>query len=462
MPMKRAFLNGLALSLLGIAAPAFAGTVYIPVPDGTGANGSTQTVKIWLTNTGTSQVTVKTTYLDADKDGIQRTTAAVADNVPAGRTILFSGSVPGKVGLLEIDAPNDVSIDARLVTTAGNRTLYSALPVISSANLFAANKTAMVQGLEGDNQTKTFSGVGIVNLAKQAAQCTVKAFRADGSQIAGNVILPLKPLSFQYYSDALGALGALKVTDARLTLSCNQSFYLYGTVASGATSQLLYLMPSATGSSLTAPDTGTPPPPAPPPPPPPPPPSHGNVFQVSGLFHTVVRGHEKQSYDINLDHEVKAKKIVVDLDVVPGPWNLAKKPGNHALVWLYRDKFRSNTIANVNAFGPDRYTLKMNENFDLPKGGVQAKEVPVPWEQGTRYHLHYVYDAEHNLITAELSANGSVVKSMEMPGTTKDHAIAVKKTGMKIEFGHWPNQEGPEVSNYDWRYYDLKVEFVPF
>jgi len=176
----------------------------------------------------------------------------------------------------------------------------------------------------------------------------------------------------------------------------------------------------------------------------------------------VVRGHEKQAYDINLDHTVRAKKIVVDMDVVPGPWNLAKKPGNHALVWLYRGKFRSNTIANVNAFGPDRYTLKMNENFDLPQGGVQAKEVPVPWEQGTRYHLHYVYDAEHNLITAELSVNGSLVKSMEMLGTAKSHAIDVPKTGMKIEFGHWPDQSGPEVASYDWRYYDLKVEFVPF
>src|SRR6185312_9655531 len=103
--MKRAFLNGLALSLLGIAGPAFAGTVYIPIPDAVGPNGSSRAVKIWLTNSGASQSTVKTTYLDADKDGTKRSTPPVADNVPAGRTILFSGAVPGKVGLLEIDAP---------------------------------------------------------------------------------------------------------------------------------------------------------------------------------------------------------------------------------------------------------------------------------------------------------------------------------------------------------------------
>jgi hypothetical protein len=453
--MKRAFLN--ALALLGIAGPAFAGTVYIPIPDAVGPNGSSRAVKIWLTNSGTSQSTVKTTYLDADRDGTKRSTPAVADNVPAGRTILFSGAVPGKVGLLEIDAPAEVSIDARLITTAGGRTLYSALPVISSANLFAANKTAVVQGLEGDNQTGTFSGVGIVNLGSQAGQCTVKVFRADGSQIAGNVILPLKPLSFQYYADALGALGTLKAVDARVTLSCNQPFYLYGTLYSGTTSQLLVLSPSAAGSSLTAPDSGTPPPPVPPPPS-----THGNVFQVPGLFHTVVHGHEKQAYDINLDHEVRARRMVVDMDFITGPWNLAKTPGNHAIIWLYRGKFRGNTLVNVNAFGPDRFALRMNENFDLPKGGVQAKETPISWEQGRRYHLHYVYDAERNLITCELSSGGSVVKTMEMPGTSKSHAIDVPKTGMKVEFGHWPDQSGPEVSSYDWQYLDLRIEFVPF
>lgn len=187
----------------------------------------------------------------------------------------------------------------------------------------------------------------------------------------------------------------------------------------------------------------------------------GNVFQVPGLFHTPIRDNEKQQYKIELAKSILAKKIVADLDVIPGPWNTAKPAANHALLWLYRGKFRSNSIANVNAFAPPKVSLKMNENVDLPAGGVQAKEVSVPWEKGRLYHLHYVYDFANNLITCELSSGGSVVVSMSMTGTAKDKAFTIPTTGMTVEFGHYSFQDGPEVSSYGWQYLNLKIEFVP-
>ena len=154
--------------------------------------------------------------------------------------------------------------------------------------------------------------------------------------------------------------------------------------------------------------------------------------------------------------------MVVDLDVIPGPWNTVKQAANHALIWLYRGKFRSNTIANVNAFGPPRISLKMNENFDLPEGGVQAKEVPVPWVKGTLYHLHYVYDFAANSITCDLTSGGTALKTLTYPGTAPNGVLDVPATGLTAEFGHYADQEGPEVASYGWSYANLVITGVAY
>lgn len=451
----RAFLSSLLL-LPGIAGPALAGAVYIPIPDPGGLSGSATSVKIWLSNSGTAGSTVTTTFLEANTDGTQRSTPGTPSTVAPGQTLLFSGSgVAGKVGLLEIAADsNNVAINARLTSLdKGGQLAYSELPVISSENLFATGTTATVQGLGRDSQSGDVSSLGIVNLGQQAAQCQANVFRADGSRIAPTVSLALKPLSFVYFSDTLGILHELNAVDVRIQVSCNQSFYVYGTFFSGATSQLLFLIPASSGSSLTAPGGGGSTPPTPT--------VTGNVFTVPGLFHIPTPGNEKKQYLIDFDHAIDSKRVVVDLDVIPGPWNTVKQAANHALIWLYRGKFRSNTIANVNAFGPPRISLKMNENFDLPEGGVQAKEVPVPWVKGTLYHLHYVYDFAANSITCDLTSGGQTVKSMAMNGTAKEKAVTIPTQGMIVEFGHYANQSGPEVASYGWQYLNLRIEFVP-
>src|SRR5882757_5036426 len=96
---SRALLSHLLLPLLGIAGPAFAGTVYIPIPDPGGLNGSASSVKIWLSNAGTAQASVANTFLEADTNGTQRTGPGTPSTLAPGQTILFSGSgIAGKVG----------------------------------------------------------------------------------------------------------------------------------------------------------------------------------------------------------------------------------------------------------------------------------------------------------------------------------------------------------------------------
>jgi len=455
--MRKALAACLASSLLGSAGAAFAGTVYVPVPDPVGSTGSSHAMQIWITNSGTAQQPYTATFLAAESDGTQRPTKSTATPVPTGRTALLANpGVSGKVGLLEIDSSAQISIEARLLNTSpAGQVTYSLVPVISSANLFAAGGTAVVQGLRRDAVSGDISSLGIVNLAQQAAQCEVKAFRSDGSQIGPTVSLSFKPLSLRYFTDGFGLLGEQTLADARFQVSCNQPFSAYATVFLKNTSQLVFVEPSATGAStLTVPGGGggSQPPPA----------AGSVVYSVPGLFHTATTAKPKEQRLITLDHDLSLKRLVLDMDFVPSVWNLAKIPGNHAIFWLYREKFRSNTIGNVNAFGPDKFTLKAAQNINLAPGATTQKEAGVSWELGRKYHMHYTYDAEHGTVTAELSLAGTVVKTLEFDSTAPNRVLTVPAHGLTVEFGHYADQEGPEVASYGWQYLDLRIEMVPY
>ena len=446
----------LATALLGTAGAAFAGAVYVPVPNPVGSAGSTHTLQLWITNGGTAQRSYVATLLTGDSDGTKRPgTPPTATQVAAGRSTLLGGlGVPGLVNLLEVNADATMSIEARLTSTAPNGQIASVSPVplISSENLFDIDQKAVVLGLRRDLGKGDVSSLGIVNLAKEASQCTVKLFRADGSQIASTATLAFKPLSLRYFSDAFGLLGETQVADARAEVSCDHPFYAYGAIYVGGSAQLLFVEPAASGAStLTGPDDGSQGPPT----------TTGTVFTATGLFHTPAPGNEKKTFKINLAKAMTAKSVIIDLDVVPGPWNRAKVPGNHAIIWLYRERFRSNTIANVNAFSPPKLSFKAAQNINLPPGNTTQDETGLSWVQGQTYHLKYTYDAQHGLVTAVITSGGATVKSLQYTATAPGGVLDIPTTGMTAEFGHYANQEGPEVASYGWQYKNLRIEFVP-
>jgi hypothetical protein len=447
-----------SIALLGTAGAAFAGAVYVPVPDPISSTGSTHAIQIWITNGGSDQRPYTTAFLNAESDGTQRPSTPPAQTpLAAGRTSVLGGvSTPGKSGLLEINASAAMSVDARLFNTSADAlsSSVSPVPLISSDNMFDADKTAVVLGLRRDPARGDITSLGVVNLGKQAAQCVIKFVRADGSPIGGPATLTFKPLSLRSFNDAFSLLGEQQAADARAEVSCNQPFYTYATLFSQANSQILFITPSASGAStLTGPGGTNEPPPS----------TTGSVvYSVSGLFHTVTTGNEKKTYKIGLAKAMPARRMVLDMDFVPGPWNRSKSPGNHAIVWLYRAKFRSNTFANVNAFSPPKMSLKAAQNVDLPPANTTQDDQGVAWVQGQRYHLKYTYDAEHGTVTAVLSSNGATVKTLQFPSTAPNGVLDIPTTGMTVEFGHYPGQEGPEVPSYGWQYSNLRIEFVPY
>jgi hypothetical protein len=451
----------LVLALLGTAGAAFAGAVYVPIPDPVNdTTGSTHVVEVWITNTGTAQGPYTTTLLNENTDGTQRTTTASHRTpIAPGQTSILDGiGSPGSVGLLEINASASMSIEARVYSTppTGLNPTISPVPAISSDNLIAAGQTAVLLGLRRDPTQGDVSNMGIVNLAQQASQCDIKLFRADATQIGSTATLTFKPLSLQFFGDVFGLLDELQLADARAEVSCDQPFYAYAALYLGSTSQMLFVTPAASGAStLTVPGSGTPDPP----------PSGGAsvLFSAPGVFHTPTPGNEKKTFKIAVPQNMSLKKMIIDMDVTPGPWNRAKIPGNHAIIWLYRGKFRGNTIANVNAFSPPTLTLKAAQNINLPAHTDTHADKKVAWVQGQKYHLQYTYDAENAVVTAVLSSGGTTVTTVQIPGTAPSGVLDIQTNpGLTAEFGHYADQSGPEVASYGWQYANLQIQVVPY
>ncbi len=443
--MKKATL--VALALCSVSVPVWAGPVYVPVTLPSWYDGSLHSTEVWVSNPAGTPRGFSTHFIPASTDGTHGGGPEIP--VPAQRTFLLSNVGPTS-GLLEVRSGQEMAVEAQLINTSpsGIQTRTS-VPVISAANTIAAGKAAFLVGLERDPGRGTVSNMGVVNLGTQGAQCELKLFRVDGTPIGSTVTLSFFALSLRQFDDTLGAVGEQKISDARVQVTCNQPFFIFASVVNLPLSQVWFLEPSA---STAADSGGNPPPPTP---------GSGSsvVFQKAGHIHTATPpNHAKGIVDIPIQKTLALKRMVIECDFIPGPWNLEKIPGNHAILWLYRGKFRGNTIANVNAFGPNKHSIKMNQNVDLGAKEVTSNEAGLQLQQGKRYHLRYTYDASTNQITSEISQAGTKLKTFSMPGTASGHILTVHPPALNVEFGHFPGQHGPEIPSWGWSYYDLRVE----
>lgn len=432
--------------------PAFAGFVYVPVLDRNGSGASTHSTEVWLSNSGTQERRYGALFLPAGTDGTKRSAPSPKLSLLGGRTSKLIGiSTPGAPGLLEIEAGTQVLVHARLANApASGFSGYTEVPVISSDNALAAGTAAHLQGLLRDT-SGAYTDLDIVNLANLAASCTIQLFRADGTQIGATATVSVQPLSMRHFGDALGTLGATAVADARAQVSCNQLFFAFAPVFNPARTLLSLVTPSASGASTLAGPTGPGPAPG------------AIVFERTGQVHQPTVGNEIKILTVPVSQALALKRFIVEWDVVPGPWTATKPEGNHNLIWIHRGKYRSNTLANVNTFGPPRSQIKNAQNLDMAAKALTMQEVPMVFQQGVSYHIRYVYDAETNRITMTVTSGGATVSTLEMAGSVPGKVINVPATGLIVQFGHTAAQAagGIEFPTYGWVYSNLRIEMAP-
>lgn len=437
--MKTRFAASLVLAALA-AIPLQAAPVWVPVVSLQGAGGKPLVTKLWISNYAGFAGAYSSVFRQSDgavvDEGVQGT-------VPAERAVFFSkASTREDAGLLEIEAA-DMRVDAWIQTSRGRQTFITRVPVISADVQTAPDTAVFLNGLD-----RNLAKFGLVNLGAEAARCDLDFLRADGNLAAASATVVVTAGTFQQFDDALGVLPGDQAVSAQV--SCSQPFYAFAVAVNRATSEVSFATPesemavkAATKSPRAAIATkGT------------------IVFNAPGLLHKASKQNEKGTIRVPVPQALTLRQMTVDWDVTPGPWSTKNRAGAHALLWLYRGKFRSNTVANVNFYGPNKNFMKVNQNIDLPQGANTNASGNMKLVQGQTFHYHYVYDAASMAIVVTVAQNGHVLRTVRLPASAVNNALTIPAAGLISEFGHYSTQKGPEVPTWGWSYSNLRIEMV--
>ena len=450
--MKRLVL-GLAFAGLVLAtAPAWGGTVYIPMEQRAGIDGQTFQTAIWISNSGAKARRFSTFEIGLEADGTDRPEDWLENLVYTGvgptstRVLTIGDSQPN--GLLEVSGAPQLVYKARITDADGAGGIGAEVPVISSDNALAAGDTGSLQNwAKTPARTTHFT---VVNLGREQSECVVEVFNPQGGQIGATATVIMDPLSMRRFPDVLGILGEGDISEVYAKTTCDQRFYVFSLTFNSVNGEVISSFPSqGTDSNFQPPGVEPPPPPCP---------AGGLCFVQDGLFHQPTAGNLVRRLEFPMTPGQVFSKISITLDVFHGGWFGPKQDGIHNFFWLARNRYRSNTFGYFNARGPGRDIVSNLTNVDLPAGVTSRPSVSVALIPGTQYRVEYTYDTGTFQVIATLrDESGAIVAQVvDIPTTNQ---IRTEGEGFIMDFG-LTNVEN-DSPTIGWRYSNLNLQFIP-
>ena len=332
------------------------------------------------------------------------------------------------------------------LANAGRMQPDSSEPALSQNDLHPARDTAALVGLERPSYRTLVVGAAVPGT--ESAQCKVQLLGARGIVLEERSLdVPAGSSAQTDFADRIGLRMA-----AGAHISCDQAFYAYGAAAGVNEPKVVWAEafgPNApcdftvTAAQL---DPGV------------------WVATKDGTVHVAAKGKPKGVVCVKAPQDLTVEKMVLEWEVTPAAWSTKKASGNHNMLFVHRGRFRSNTVSNVNAFGPGKAFVKIAQNVDLPPKNSTNTKMGVLLKSGVPYQIRYTYDAANKQVTSALYENGALIKTVSMTATAKGKTLLIQAKGMSdkgsffAEFGHMANQELPEVPSFGWRYANFRVE----
>lgn len=332
------------------------------------------------------------------------------------------------------------------LANAGRMQPATSEPTLSKNDLHPAKDTATLAGLERPDYRTLVVGAAVPGT--EAAQCKVQLLGARGVVMEES---PLKvPAGSTAQVDFADRIGLRMAAGANVT--CNQPFYAYGAAAGVNEPKMVWA--EAFGPNAPCDFTVT-------------------AAQLEpgvwvatkdGTVHVASKAKAKGVVCVKSPQDLNLSRMVLEWEVTPAAWSTKKPSGNHNMLFVHRGRFRSNTVSNVNAFGPGKAFVKIAQNVDLPPKASTNTKMGILLQNGVPYQIRYIYDATNKRVTAELYANGVLAKTASMNATPKTKSLLIQAKGMSdkgsffAEFGHNANQELPEMPSFGWRYSNFRVE----
>jgi hypothetical protein len=431
-PLAPSLLLAAALAVLPTVAQA---TVYVPVSSGSGGTpGVTYDTRLYIANTGAVPRQVTLTLGSASPQTF---------TVAGGGTLVLTGLVPGGGrGLLAVDGAPQISVAARLVASDPLAAPLSTVqaPAVSARQTFAAGGSAQIQGTERTDSTATT--LGLVNLAPKATLCTVRAFRTDGTQVAGDAVVTVAAGSLREFDDAWHILGQERIADARFSVSCADPFFVYAKVLSTDGRRTLFLTPDGS----LADSAGSTPTPTPA--------TETVTVTRPGLFFSPVEGASALDVPLPVVPGRRYGSATIELDLATGLF----APIFDSLVALVQPG--DSRINRTLYFGFHVRGHRSRTYIDL---GVPVVEPSLKgtygWQENAAYHIKIRYDTVGKSMLLEVSQNGQLVHSVS--GGIFNLDLEDAGTGLVLKLGLPGVADNAYFPPIGWRFSNLSVTLVP-
>jgi len=374
--MRRSWFLGLcALSaVLAPWAPLHAADAYVPLAANVALGGATYRTLLIATNTGAAPFGFNVTFVASAGNG----TAGAAQPyfLPPGATLRLYNAIPGGArGMLVLSGDPQIVVSARVEALApnGNVLASAELPVITANDAFAPGTRAHLQGLESA-ANGAVTDFGLMNLSTVTSHCTVESFRAGGARIAAPVGLTLQPRSNNDFSSALATLGAPSIRDARLAVTCDQTFGTYALVFRPGGPETVLLTPAASlDGDLT----------------PAPPDDSGATFSLPGQF---ANGSQAASFELPLQAGTQYSQAHIELDVFLDHWHAAFpfNPMYHNVASFRRSaNSRPERVLYWGLIFKGSGDFRTILDMGVPPGGREGTTIRSgagPWREHNAYH----------------------------------------------------------------------------
>ncbi len=439
--MKRPTLSGiLVLAALAAATPPLeAGESFVPIARNQPSGGGTTRTVVFVSNLATTAKTFISQFLVAGTDGVANPGESTTLSIGAGQTVQLATSVPsGSNGMLRIDGPSDLQIDARLETTgAGGILSETRVPVLSPERITPAGETLYLQALERRADGKPLTDFGVANLTRDAASCTVAAVRSNGQAIGSAATFSLFPLSLREFPEVWVTLGVPEIADARITVSCNKQFSAYALVFDVGGPRTAAITPGGVLDGTLEPISRP-----------------GEVvFNVPGDFLIAKASDSYRTYAIPLVPNLLYQKATIDFDMF-----LNKFPnGFYTSVTSFRRTHRDRHQRRL-FYGVQIRTDNKKTNLDLGDEVLVRSGAGV-WKARTQYHLKFEYDLVANRVTLTVTKDGQRVFSVDGPPQTPE--LVDNGNAISVDFGQTGIADGAYFPPIGWVYSNLQVTFEP-
>lgn len=442
--MRKSLAALTTLLIVGSAAPLFAGTVYVPYAINRTIRGHQFTTEIRVHNDDGESHRLTYLFIPVGKNGVNfdRTTEPVEVVVPGHVTTMLELVPDGERGMIEIAADPEISVTARLIGSRDGgttKTFGVEIPAVTSASAISPGRTAVLQGV---NRTdRAVSDFYIATLSIERTQCAVEVRKRGGGEVIEQV-LSLAPLSLTPYFDVLGLLGIDNASDMSLAVTCDRLARPFAVTHDLETAEVLFIPPSANGSSSLDPFPTSDCPP-------------GALLSKPGVFHVPAPGNLTARFDINFPGTQSFSKVTLDMEFTHGGWD-PRSGDNHSVFWLNRnDKWRSNLVGYFNLFGPNKNFGKLITNLNLPGGVVRSVQQNADFQEGETYVVHYEYDAAGRIVELVMSVKGGQ-ELFRLRDTPTVNSVSAEN--FYVVFGHTPTGHGPEVPTIGWAYANLCIQ----